>query len=121
MEQKIIEHRKSQRYLLEDFGEITLSDNSEEAFGCYIYNVSVGGIMVYVNHDFKVGDRFRLVFKVANKSFDKECILRNIRNFTHNQKYILQIGKSLNVSYRANVEFKEPLSSSEIDYINMNH
>lgn len=120
MEQKIIEHRKSQRYILEDFGEITLSDNSE-SFGCYIYNISIGGVMIYINHDFKPGDTFRIEFTIGNKTFQKDCIVRNIRNFTHNQKYILQIGKSLNVSYRANIEFKEHLSTTEIDYININH
>jgi hypothetical protein len=118
--EELIEHRKSQRYLLEDFGEVVIPE-SGEYFGCYIYNFSEGGLMVYLNHDFKTGEQFHIKFTIAQKTFEKDCIVLASRNFTHSQKYILQIGKSLKVSYRVNIKFTEPLSIEDIEYINKNH
>lgn len=120
LKDKPIEHRKSQRYLLEDFGEVVIPETGEY-FGCYIYNFSTGGLMVYLNHDFKEGEVFHIKFTVGEKTFERDCIVRACRNFTHNQKYVMQIGKSLNVSFRVNVEFKESLSDEDVKYINQNH
>lgn len=106
--------------MLEEFATVTLPGDPE-SFECYIYNISVGGVMLYSNHEFKINDKFSLSLTIKDKTFKKECIVKGSKNFTHNQRYVLQIGKSLNVSYRVNVMFIEPLTVSEIEYIRLNH
>lgn len=120
MEDHIIEHRTSQRAVIEEFGIITL-ENDPESFDCYIYNISEGGIMLYVNHEFKVNDTLHLTLTIQDRVIKRNCIVKGCKDFTKNQKYAMQIGKSLNVSQRINAMFTERLSKSEFEFIRMNH
>lgn len=116
--EEFIEQRKSRRFLGEFFGEIAYGGSSIRE-SCYIHNIGPGGGMLYAGSSLESGTGLVLTFRVGEKQFKKDAVVRNFRNFTEKRKYILQIGKSLDFNCTLNIQFNEPLDLSEIEYIRL--
>ena len=77
--------------------------------------------MIYVKEELPPDTKLTLSFEVGEKNFSIESIVRSSKDFTHNRKYILRIGKSLDVTSFLNIVFQNELKNEEIEFIRMNH
>ena len=115
-----VERRKHRRILFETFGSAKkkgLAQSKE----CYIQNLGIGGAMVYFSSDWSIGEEIGLSFKIGNRKFKRDCIVKAVRNFSDSRRYILRIGKSLDFTSFYNISFTEPLDISDFEYIKLNY
>lgn len=114
------EKRKAPRFSLESFSDFK-NENGEIEKDCYIQNIGTGGAMAMSVLKHSVGDKIKISFKIKDRVFEKEGIVKTSKPLSSNRKHVLKIGKNLNFANSLNIAFNEELSLADFDYIKFNY
>lgn len=114
------EKRKAPRFSLEAFSDFK-NENGEMEKDCYIQNIGTGGVMAMSILKHSVGDKIKISFKIKDRTFEKEGVVRTSKPLSSNRKHLLKIGKNLNFATSLNIAFNEELSLADFDYIKFNY
>lgn len=113
------EKRKAPRVSLETFSDFK-NENGEIEKDCYIQNIGTGGIMAMSILQHNVGDKMKISFKIKDRIFEKEGVVKFLKPLTESRKHVLKIGKNLNFANRLNIAFNDDISMNDFEYIKFN-